>query len=130
MNFTTPFRKLLLLAFFLIYTSALFAQVTRVTGIVTDATTKEAMPFVAVGFNGTSIGAPTDNDGRYTISSDKPYGQIKATFIGYKDVILNVKPGETQTVNIRMVPINQQLGEVEVKGGKKPRYRNKGNPAV
>jgi hypothetical protein len=130
MDLKTLFRKLSFLAFFLFYTSVLFAQVTRVTGTVIDATTKEALPFVAVGFAGTSIGSPTDNDGKYSISSDKPYSQVKATFIGYKDVILTIKPGETQVINIRMTPVSQQLGEVEVKGGKKPRYRNKGNPAV
>jgi hypothetical protein len=132
MDFKSLYRKLLLLAFTLIYTTTLFAQATRVTGVVTDGDTKnnEPMPFVTVGFAGTTIAGPTDNDGRYSLSSNKPYTQIKASFLGYKDVIINIVPGKAQVVNIKLVPLVNQLTEVEVKAGKKPPYRNKGNPAV
>ena len=54
MNFKNLFRKLLFLAFLFFYTQALFAQATRVTGTVTDGSTKETMPFVTVGFTGSS----------------------------------------------------------------------------
>ncbi|WP_246230360.1 carboxypeptidase-like regulatory domain-containing protein [Mucilaginibacter humi] len=132
MDFKSLYRKFSFIAFLLFFTSALFAQSTRVTGIVTDGGTKtnEPMPFVTVGFAGTTIAGPTDNDGRYALTTAKQVTQIKATFIGYKDVIINIVPGKAQVVNIRMVPSQQELNEVEIKSGKKPRYRNKGNPAV
>ncbi|TSJ39309.1 carboxypeptidase-like regulatory domain-containing protein [Mucilaginibacter corticis] len=132
MDFKSLLRKFSFLAFLLFYTTSLFAQVTKVTGVVTDGGSKgnDPMPFVTVGFAGSSIGAPTDNDGKFSISSDKPFSQIKATFIGYKDVVISIAPGKTQTINIKLVPLQQELTEVEVKAGKKPRYRNKGNPAV
>ncbi|MDB4927139.1 DUF5686 and carboxypeptidase-like regulatory domain-containing protein [Mucilaginibacter sp.] len=132
MDLKNLFRKLSFVAFLLFFTSSLFAQATRVTGIVTDGSAKnnEPMPFVTVGFAGSSNGGPTNNDGRYSISSDKPYTQLKATFIGYKDVLIKITPGVSQVVNIKMTPSNEELSEVEIKAGKKPRYRNKGNPAV
>ncbi|MES2810319.1 MAG: carboxypeptidase-like regulatory domain-containing protein, partial [Bacteroidota bacterium] len=109
----------------------MFAQ-TRVTGVVTDGATKNAepMPFVTVGFANTTVAGPTDNDGRFSLASSKPYTQIKASFIGYKDVIINIVPGKSQVVNIKLMPSQSELTEIEIKAGKKPRYRNKGNPAV
>jgi hypothetical protein len=132
MDFKSLYRKFSFIAFLLFFTSALFAQSTRVTGIVTDGGTKnnEPMPFVTVGFAGTTIAGPTDNDGRYSLATSRQVTQIKASFIGYKDVIINIVPGKAQVVNIRMIPSQQELNEVEIKAGKKPRYRNKGNPAV
>ncbi len=88
------------------------------------------MPFVTVAFAGSSIGAPTNNDGKYAISSDKPYSQIKASFLGYRDAVITIKPGQSQVININLMPLAQELTEVEIKAGKKPRYRNKDNPAV
>ncbi len=130
MNFKNLFRKLPFLAFLFFYTPAIFAQATRVTGTVTDGSTKETMPFVTVAFTGSTIAAPTNNDGKYTISSDKQYSQIKASFLGYRDAIIAIKPGQTQVININLMPLAQELTEVEIKAGKKPRYRNKDNPAV
>lgn len=124
------FRRLSLVAFLLFYTSALFAQVTKVTGKVTDGANNDPMPFVSVGFLGSSIGGPTDGDGDYSISSDKPYTKIKISFVGYKEVVLDVVPHKTQVINVKLTPLASELTEVEVKAGKKPRYRNKGNPAV
>ncbi len=131
MDYKTLYRKLSLIAFTLIYTTTLFAQ-TRVTGVVTDGATKNAepMPFVTVGFANTTVAGPTDNDGRFSLASSKPYTQIKASFIGYKDVIINIVPGKSQVVNIKLMPSQSELTEIEIKAGKKPRYRNKGNPAV
>jgi len=105
------FRKLSFVAFLLFFTSALFAQSTRVTGIVTDGSTKnnEPMPFVTVGFAGSTIGGPTDNSGRYSISSDKPFTQLKATFIGYKDYVIKITPGVSQVINIKLRYLNKYI---------------------
>ncbi|HEY4326103.1 MAG TPA: DUF5686 family protein [Mucilaginibacter sp.] len=122
--------KLFSLLFLLLCTSKLFAQTTTVSGTVTDAKNKRPLPFVAVSFAGSTIGVNTDNNGKFTISSEKPYEQIKASFLGYDDVILAIVPGTEQTINIRLSPSAKQLNEVVIKSGKKPKYRNKDNPAV
>lgn len=131
MNYKFLYRKLFLLSFFLFFTSLLFAQTpTVVSGTVVDANTKQPLPFVTVAFAGTSIGGPTNNDGKYSISTDNAVKQIKVSFVGYKDAFFPIKQGTTQEINVRLVPIASQLEEVVVKSGKKPKYRNKDNPAV
>ncbi len=130
MDFKFVSRRLFFFAFLFLYTSILFAQSTVVSGTVTDAANKKTLPFVSISFAGTTIGVNTDNDGKYTISSDKPASQVKVSFLGYKDALFTVKPGITQVLNVRLVPIATQLDEVVVKSGKKPKYRNKDNPAV
>ncbi|MDB5007045.1 MAG: hypothetical protein JWP45_1438 [Mucilaginibacter sp.] len=131
MNIKYHRKKLFFLTIFLFFTSLLFAQNTIVSGIVTDSHNNQVMSFVTISFPGSTIGVTTDNQGKYTISSVKPFSQIKASFLGYKDAYLNISPGKEQILNIKLTPAAaQQLNEVEIKSGKKPKYRNKDNPAV
>jgi hypothetical protein len=124
------YKKLFFLAFLLFCTSTLFAQTTTVNGIVTDAKNKQPLPFVSVSFAGSTIGVTTDNNGKYTLSSQQAYTHIKVSFLGYKDVDLTIVPGKEQVLNVKLVPLAQQLNEVVINSGKKPKYRNKDNPAV
>ncbi|MDF2434420.1 MAG: hypothetical protein JWP44_4051 [Mucilaginibacter sp.] len=131
MNFKYHSRKLFLLTFYLFFTTLSFAQTTVVSGKVTDARNNQPMSFVTISFPGSTIGVTTDNQGKYAISSGKPFSQLKASFLGYKDAYLNIAPGKEQVLNIKLIPAAaQQLNEVEIKSGKKPKYRNKDNPAV
>jgi hypothetical protein len=123
-------KKLFSLSFFLFLTSFLFAQNTVVSGTVTDAANKQPMPYVTVSFAGTSIGMSTNDQGKFSITTDKSYDHIKVSFLGYRDVILPVIVGKEQVINVKLSAMAEQLGEVDVKAGKKPKYRNKGNPAV
>ena len=130
MDFKNTCTKLLFLGFFILSATILHAQNTLVSGTVTDAANKKTLPFVAVSFQGTTNGGNTDNNGHYTISTDEPVSKIKVSYLGYKDAIINIKPGVEQVVNVRLIPVANQLQEVVVRSGKKPKYRNKDNPAV
>jgi len=130
MDFNKLRRKLLSLSFFILSATIIHAQNTLVSGTVTDAANKKALPFVAVTFQGTTTGVNTDNNGKYVISSDQPVTKLKVSYLGYKDVIINLKTGAEQIINVRLVPVANQLNEVVVRSGKKPKYRNKDNPAV
>jgi len=130
MDFKYFGKKAVFLAFFLLYATLLFAQTTAVSGTVTDAATKKPLPFVNVSFPGTTMGVSTDDKGFYSISIDKPVSQLKVSFLGYKDALLPVTQGKEQVLNVKLVPIAKQLNEVVVVSGKKPKYRNKDNPAV
>lgn len=130
MNFKYLFKRLFSLAFFLLLTGTVFAQNTVVSGTVTDAGTKHPLSYVTVVFAGTQIGMNTDDHGHYSITTNKPVDHIKISFVGYKDATLPITAGQTQVVNVKLFPEAQQLSEVTVKAGKKPKYRNKGNPAV
>ena len=129
--FSSILHKSILLLFILL-TSALgaFAQGITVKGIVTDAKTKQPLPFVTVVFSGSTDGISTDNQGKYRITTTDNYSQIKVSFIGYKTVTRDIEPGKEQEINIALADEQQQLSEVVIKAGKKTRYRNKNNPAV
>jgi len=130
MDFKYIYKKLLLLSFFFLSASILHAQTTTVSGTVTDASNKKPISFVSVSFLGTSIGANTDNSGKYSLTTSQQVTKLKVSFLGYKDVVVAVKPGITQIINVRLVSAENQLEEVTVRSGKKAKYRNKDNPAV
>ncbi|WP_254087199.1 DUF5686 and carboxypeptidase-like regulatory domain-containing protein [Dawidia cretensis] len=103
---------------------------TIVRGVVTDADTKEPLPFVNIVFKGTTIGSTTDIDGRYTVTTNTTNEELHFSFLGYKTVIRKVKVGETQDLNVRLTADAQVLEEVTVTTQGRERYRNKNNPAV
>ncbi|NCD71506.1 DUF5686 and carboxypeptidase-like regulatory domain-containing protein [Mucilaginibacter agri] len=129
----TKLRYKSTLLLLLLISTTLFAQAqnTVVRGTVTDAKTKETLPYVTVVFAGSTQGISTDNNGKFTITtSNATYNQIKVSFVGYKTVVRAIEPGKEQTINIALGVDTRLLGEVVVKGGKKAKYRNKDNPAV
>ena len=131
MEYNYLLKKLPVLAFFLLFANTIFGQTTTVVnGTVIDASSKRPLSYVTVTFAGTSIGANTDSHGKYSISTTQPVDHIRVSFVGYKDAVLPVVAGQTQTINAKIFPQAQTLNTVVVKAGKKPKYRNKGNPAV
>ncbi|HTD98313.1 MAG TPA: DUF5686 family protein [Mucilaginibacter sp.] len=130
MNFKRIYIKIFVLTLFLFSSSIAFAQITKVSGTVTDAKTKQTLPFVSVSFVKSTIGVSSDDQGTYALESATPYSQIKVSYVGYKPLILTITPGKEQVLNIRLFTEDQQLNEVVIKSGKKARYRNKDNPAV
>jgi len=124
------YSRLFFLAFILLYNTILFAQITVVSGKVTDAGNNKPLSIVTISFTGTNVGVTTDGEGKYTIGTKKPYKQLKISLVGYKDVLLAVNPGTKQVLNIKLIPIATQLNEVVIHSGEKPKYHNKDNPAV
>ncbi|HWD87302.1 MAG TPA: DUF5686 family protein [Mucilaginibacter sp.] len=122
--------KLFLLTSFLFSSITSFAQLTKVSGVVTDAKTKQTLPFVVLKSGDSTILINSDADGKYVMQSTRPFTKILVSYVGYQSASIDVKPGQEQVLNIRMVPISRQLGEVVIRAGKKTRYRNKDNPAV
>ena len=130
MDFKYFFKKIFSLTFFLFFISIAFSQTTIVKGTVTDAHNEQPLPGVNITFKGTTTGVTTNNQGKYVISSDKPYRQLKISILGYKDAYFPIEPGKEQLLNISLFTQAQQLNEVEVNSGKKQKYSNKDNPAV
>jgi hypothetical protein len=130
MNFKNTYLKIFLLTLFLFSSLVISAQVTKVSGVVTDVKTKQTLPFVNIFAADSSVHVTADNDGKYNLESSKPFSQIKVSYVGYKPITLNVSPGQEQVINIHLTPSTQQLSGVVISSGKKTRYRNKDNPAV
>jgi len=130
MNCKYFYKKLFFLPFFILFNTILFAQTTVISGTVIDAAKKKLLPFATVSFSNTTTGVKTDDQGKYTISTDNPYSRLKVSSVGYKDAFFVVNPGKTLVLNIKLTPVATQLNEVVVHSGKKPKYHNKDNPAV
>ncbi len=94
---------------------SLFAQTkTVITGKVLDGETSEGMPFVNVYFKGTSIGATTNFDGYFSITTTTPTDSLVASSIGYRPKSRPVLKGKTQEINFNLLPDAQKLEEVTV----------------
>ena len=86
------------------------AQSTRIRGIVRDAETGEALPFVSVYFDGTTIGISSDLDGRYSLETrTKGISTLTASLIGYESKTVEITPGVFSEVNFSLKPDPRQL---------------------
>ncbi|MDO7742303.1 MAG: DUF5686 and carboxypeptidase regulatory-like domain-containing protein, partial [Pedobacter sp.] len=103
---------------------------TIITGVVTDAADKDPLPYVTVLFKGTGIITKTDVDGKYTLVTSETHPQVQFSYVGYKSAYADIKPGQTQVLNMSLQSESQSLTEVVISTNKRPKYRNKDNPAV
>jgi len=117
-------RKLLfpaILAFMLVWPSMQAgAQITKVRGKVTDATTGEPMPFVNVYFKGTTIGATSDLEGFYSIETKIGSDTLVASSVGYGVSGKHIIKGRYQEVNFVLIPNRIDLAEVVIRPGENP----------
>ncbi|WP_455606741.1 SusC/RagA family TonB-linked outer membrane protein, partial [Bacteroides sp.] len=109
----SPFREMLLLAFFLMITIAGFAQSKTVTGIVIDKT-GETVIGASVLIKGTTTGVITNLDGSFTLQDVPTNGIIQVSFVGYKTVSIPVK-GQS-AIKVVLEEDNETLDEVVVVG--------------
>jgi hypothetical protein len=133
-GFHTPVRYtavylLTTLLLFLLHSSA-FAQLTTVTGTVTDAKTNKPIPSASVIFTGTSFGVATDEQGHFSLSANALYTRISISYMGYGIKTQDIKPGKEQQVDVSLQRNSQELKEVHIISAKKKKYSNKNNPAV
>ncbi|MHC1708280.1 MAG: DUF5686 family protein [Bacteroidales bacterium] len=108
-------------SFFLLSSSFIsFAQVTKIRGQVTDAQTKEPIPFVNIVLKNTTIGTQTNFEGEYSIETRTYSDSLIASFLGYVKQSRKVQKGKFQTLNFELVPANVLLNEVVIVPGENP----------
>ncbi|PLK42936.1 TonB-dependent receptor domain-containing protein [Emticicia sp. TH156] len=114
-------KKLLLLTLLLGATGSLFAQKIKITGFVLDSTTNKPVEFATVALlkDNTPIeGATADERGKFTLTkATKGNYQVKITFVGYRDKIINNIKTENEDLDLGVIKIGQaaqQLQEVTV----------------
>lgn len=125
----------ILLLLFTLCSALTWAQdgiTTGLQGRVRDAETNEPIPFVQIVFDGTTVGAETDMDGRFSISNNQGYTSVSFRMMGYESQKMKIQRGKTKKrVTIKMVPRGKTLGTVEITAKKgKNKYSRKHNPAV
>jgi hypothetical protein len=118
------FRIVGLISYIFLFFSAglIYAQETIVQGKVTDANSGDPIPFVNVIFKGTTTGATTDFDGKFTIKTLALVDSITASFVGYKIKAKAVKRGVKQVINFQLTEDVINLQEVIVKAGENPAW--------
>ena len=99
---------------FIVITPIDAMQQQTVTGVVTDATTNEALPGVNVTVEGTTIGVVTDIDGKFSIDVPSPTSVLLFSFVGFNAERIDVA-GKT-TITLSLVPDIKKLDEVVVVG--------------
>lgn len=101
----------------------------RIKGLVTDSVSGEPLPYVSIIVKGTTTGAATDLDGRFsfTVPTSVSGKMLEVSYLGYSTKQVPLKGG--QNLSIQLAPTGITLNEVVVKPGKE-RYRRRDNPAV
>ena len=107
---------------FLFFAFTLLAQETIVTGKVTEASSSDPIPFVNVFFKGSSVGATTDFDGRFTVRTLGKVDSLIASYVGYITRSKAVKTGVRQVINFQLNEAVTNLQEVVVKAGENPAF--------
>ncbi|MCC9168168.1 SusC/RagA family TonB-linked outer membrane protein [Pontibacter harenae] len=107
-------RKVLLmnLALLFVLINQAWAQGRTVSGRVTDAEAGIALPGVGVGVKGTTSGAITGPDGRYTITLPSEDATLVFRFLGY--VTQEVSVDGRSTVDVQLAGDAKQLSEVVI----------------
>lgn len=106
------FKGLFVLSFLLLSTFIAFAQI-NVSGVVMD-NTGETLIGVNVIVKDNNLGTVTDLDGKYSISVPSVNSVLKFTYVGFKD--LEVQVNGLNTINITMEQDTELLDEVVVVG--------------
>lgn len=135
-------KKILLLGLSLFLVSAVaFAQGRKVTGIVSSGEDGEPIPGATVLVKGTSVGAATDIDGKYSLTIPENGTVLVFSFIGMStqelpvggrtviDVVLEFDAAELSEVVVTAMGIERNKNELaysaqEVKGDQVSRSRS------
>ena len=124
LNKNSDMRIQLLITTLLISLSALAQQPSSVKGKITTSDGQPAI-YVSIGLKDKNQSTTTDDNGNYTINRVKPGTytlRVSAVGIISQEKEINVKNGESLTVNFTLKEDNQALKEVTI-AGKKNKYK-------
>jgi len=79
-----------------------------IKGTVVDSETNEPIVGASVIINGTTQGAASDVDGRFSVTSNKNNPTLKISFLGYKTSLVSAK-GNGNTINMGTVSLSPDV---------------------
>ena len=94
------------------FATGALAQTKTIHGTVTAADTKETLPGASVLLKGTTTGAVSDLDGKYTIKVPQTGAVLVFSYVGYQDQAVPV--GEKTELNVELALKKTSLDEVVV----------------
>ena len=117
------------LLFWVLMISTIAASAQKIQGVVTDSLTNEPIPYASVYYEGKGVGGITDADGHYSVETRQGWNKLTFSSVGYVNKVVNIIPGVTKTMNVKLRSDDIELQEVIVKP-KREKYSRKNNPAV
>lgn len=125
--------RYLYILFFIFATGISLARAqsfTSASGIVKDSITGEPLSYVSVIFENSTIGAMTDDYGKFSLQNTSGLTKLTVSSLGYDTKTLNLKAGQrNEGLEILLSSSSYEISEVVVKA-KRERYSRKNNPAV
>lgn len=126
------FRYIYILLFIFVtgVTFSYAQSLTSASGIVKDSITGEPLSYVSVIFDKSTIGAMTDDFGKFTLQNSSGFTKLAVSSLGYNTKTINLSSGKkNEGLEILLAPTSFQISEVVVRP-KRERYSRKNNPAV
>ncbi|MFT6879201.1 MAG: hypothetical protein ACJARG_000125 [Arcticibacterium sp.] len=111
------FKMLRLSLLILLFSSHIMAQTGSIYGIVMDKNTEEPLIGATISVDGTSTAVSADIDGKFTLELPVGSYNIKASFIGFTEIIkfnINLNSGNSVSLNFELIPSEEILQEVTV----------------
>ena len=90
------------------------SQQTVITGVVTDVSTNEKLPYVSVRFLDSKIGTLTDSVGRFKLETYYATDSLRFSLSGFVSQTVRIKRDETQEVNIQLGILTDDLAEIVI----------------
>jgi TonB-dependent starch-binding outer membrane protein SusC len=107
-------KGLLLLLMLSLLDTSVFGQSRTITGTVTDQLTKETLPGASVLVKGTTQGASTDINGKYSLKVTSADKVLVVSFIGYVSTEITI--GAQNVIDVQLSLAQTTLDEVVVVG--------------
>lgn len=92
----------------------IFGQNVTISGVISDANSNEKLIGVAIYEKETLKGAVTNQYGFYSLSLPKGNYDINFSYIGYESQTVTINAASDKTLNISLMPIEEQLSEVVI----------------
>jgi hypothetical protein len=113
--------KITFTAFLFLCSSLLRAQVT-VRGNVSDANTRQPIPFANIVVVGSQMGTVSDIDGRFELNVKHLPARLQISYVGYETKIIELNK-ETHNLLVWLTPKSIELPELTIKAGENPAHR-------
>lgn len=98
-------KKHLLNFIFILFTSFIYSQSGKVTGLIMDGEYDEPMAFANVIVKGSTIGTTTDFDGKYSLDLEPGEYTLTFSFVGYQTIEVSevlIKSDEVEQVDVTL----------------------------
>ncbi len=106
--------KSLFTAFFIFFTTLIFAQNYTISGRITDSKTGEDLPGATVIIQGTTYGVATNSYGFYSLTIPKGSYKVSYRYIGYDEVEKSVVLDKNTTLNIELTEKAKEIEEITI----------------